>query len=516
VSRYEEDAGFGAPESSAVDGVAAPTELDRARFLRDGVINNSGHLVSLAISVLLVPIMMNALGLEAYGLWLAAMAISGTLAGFDFGLGWGVIREVGAVRSDADRTAAAGFVQDAGVVYMAIGIVGGAVVAVLGYAIRGWLQLSPANAETSGRVFLLVGLLFFLEQTLATPIRVLTGLRRFDVINLLAIAGALLRAGGVVGLIALGSDLVTIVAWHCLTSAVMMAAANAFVGTLAPVYRFKVRKPNWKGLEAHIPFAAGSAAMALLGNLIWQAPQLFIGVFRGSAMIAPYHVGQRFPLIGLGIIARMTAVLFPAMSEYDRARDGVAMREMLRSGTRSTVVLALPLFATMFIVAPALLEAWIGDVRPDTLVVFRVTAAAVFADAVCCCAYQVLWAGADVRSLIRILGTMLALMATIGYVLLNSIGIAGPAYALLVALWFGSGAFLYLGSKACEISAIDLVSFTLKGLLWPVVACLLAAFAITECMPYGGWWNVILPVAGAAAAYAGTLIVTVGWKGILV
>ena len=83
-------------ESAFTDRAGALDANERVRLMRDGLVNNSGAVVSVVVGIVLVPIMLHGLGTESYSLWIAALAVLGMPAGLDFGLGATVIREVAA------------------------------------------------------------------------------------------------------------------------------------------------------------------------------------------------------------------------------------------------------------------------------------------------------------------------------------------------------------------------------------------------------------------------------------
>jgi O-antigen/teichoic acid export membrane protein len=124
---------------------------ERVRLMRDSVINNSAPFVAAVIGLFLVPIMLKGLGLELYGLWLAAMADSGMLAGLDFGLNWSLVRDVAAAENDESQDETARFVMAAGNADGLLGVAGGVLIGTLGYPLSSGLHFSaePALAGTS-------------------------------------------------------------------------------------------------------------------------------------------------------------------------------------------------------------------------------------------------------------------------------------------------------------------------------------------------------------------------------
>jgi O-antigen/teichoic acid export membrane protein len=83
-----------------------------ARLVRHGLANAIGRLAIGAIGIVLVPIMLDGIGAEAYGLWIAALALGEIAASIDLGLGWAITREVA---RDPTGAASSRFVSTAGV-----------------------------------------------------------------------------------------------------------------------------------------------------------------------------------------------------------------------------------------------------------------------------------------------------------------------------------------------------------------------------------------------------------------
>jgi O-antigen/teichoic acid export membrane protein len=486
------------PDDSSFDAA------QRGRILRDGVINNTGPLATLVIGLALVPILLKGLGLELYGLWLAAMALCAALAGLDFGLGWAIVRVVAAAQDAGDRSRAADFVAHAGGAITLLGAITGTAIAVVGCALSDRLGVAHEVAADAPAVFVLAGLGFACDQMLNVSLKTLHGLRRFDLINLATIASSVLRAAGFVALLHKGGALVAIAAWSAVVSMLSAILASIIVAHLEPLYRLRHQFPRWDTLRPHVPFGLGSVAIGIVGNLIWQGPQLLIGIVRGSAWIAAYYVGQRFPLAALGIATRAAGVLFPVISGLE-GRGNPALRRILEMGTRWLFMFALPLFIPLWIVAPVLLHAWLGEARPDTVAVFRITVVAVFADVVCGCAYQVLWARGAMRGLLVVLAGMLLVSLAGGYALLGIFGLQGLAWAFLAALAGGSVAFLLLACRESDIDPRQLISSGTRGLFIPSLGCAIAALCVQRYSPAGEWVGAGLAGLSAVVAYAGLL-----------
>ena len=481
-------------------------ELDlseRVRLMRDGLINNSAFLVSGLVGILLVPIMLQGLGASSYGFWIAALAVARMAGVLDLGLGWSVVRETAATGRSRTGEETALFVTSVGNVYVVLGIVGAMLIGIIGLPLSRSLDHSSAVGKIAPIVFGLAGLVFFAEHLLFFASAVLGGLRRFDLDNRIWITVALLRAAGIIALLGVGATLMAVAAWYFLATAVTAFAALRVVGRLQPRFRLLAGGFNWSPLYAHLRFGLMSMLANAASGLLWETMPLLIGVVRGPAAIVPYHIGQRFPLAVSGIVWRTAVVLFPAASEHERAMDMGRTRVVLEVGTRWIIVLALPVCLVLWILAPNLLQAWLGlgQAPPETVLVLRLTAAAVLADALGTAALHVLWGGGAARTVLLIQGAATVAGLALTLALLSRTGVVGAVWGVFLAASLASSAFLYLAARSCGTTLFDLLRGALKGMLLSTVACAATAVGITYLASPDRWVGVVGTALVSTVAY---------------
>jgi O-antigen/teichoic acid export membrane protein len=492
------------PSMSAGNGNALDVDA-RVRLMRDGVINNAGLVASGVVSLILVPFLLKGLGAEAYGLWIAALVLAGLMGMLDVGLGTSVIREVAATLSTDIREETTRFVAATGNAYLVIGLVGALLITILGVPLSAGMHLSARTRQLAFAAFFLAGLTFAADQLGGFATSILRGLRRFDASNLIAIAGVLLRAAGVIVLLSIGAGLVAVAAWYAVAAGVTAVVGLAVVSRLGPRFRFRLGYFSWASLRAHIPFGIASQIASGLINVVWSAAPLLIGVVLGSSWVVPYYIGQKFPLAVSGLTWRAGEVLFPAASEHERAKNLPGTREVLEVGTRWIVVLALPICTVLFIVAPTLLRAWVGEAQPDTVLVLRLTTAAVLANALGEGALYWLWGRGAMKAVLRVVGGMAILSVGLTLGLLPRLGIVGAAWVLLGTFVFGWFALLGAAAQERGVRVFHLVRAVAQGLLLPFLACAVPTLAIALFASEGGWPAVAGSSLLAGSAYAAAL-----------
>jgi FkbM family methyltransferase len=466
---------------------------ERVRIIRDGIINYSGLLFSGLIGLVLVPILLHGLGSEQYGLWIAAMAVTGLAGSFDLGMGptitQAIASETGAPQPEVSR-----YVTSAGASFLALGVVGGLIIALLGLPLSGALSLSPAARQLAPAVFVLAGVLFLAKELLAFTRAVLVGLRRFDAANFLAAAWVFLAALGTVALLALGRGLLAVAAWQSGSALAGALASLLVVVWLQPRFSLRPSGFEWQALRQRLPFSLTSQLTDAAIRVVWEAPALLIGLFRGSIAIVPYHIGQKFPVAVSQVSWCAAEALYPAASPEEAGAEQPRRRAILELGVRWVVVLVLPLAVVLWIVAPSLLQAWIGSVPPETTSVLRLSAAAVLVDALGVGAFYVLWGSGAVGSVFLVFSAVAATQVGLGIWLLLRMGVAGMAWAMLAAMALGSVALLYLAARSCRTPLGGMVRRIFAGLFLPVLVCVGVALGL-NALPYPNLWARVVSVS---------------------
>jgi O-antigen/teichoic acid export membrane protein/2-polyprenyl-3-methyl-5-hydroxy-6-metoxy-1,4-benzoquinol methylase len=473
---------------------------ERVRLMFDGVFNSSSILVSGLIGFFLVPIMLRGLGVESYGIWIAALSLVGIIGLFDFGLGLTVIREVAASLNQASRSETAKFVKAARNAFFLVGVFGAVLIATLGLPLSHGLRLSAASQRMAPAVFVLAGVALLADRLLASTTSVLSGLRRFDLRNSLAIFAALGRAIGLIVLLKLGTSLLGLMIWQVAATGASVWAGQAMIGRLAPEFRTSLGWLDWKLVRAHLPFGLANQIATFAEVILWQMVPVIVGLVLGSGWIAVFYIAQKFPTSIAPFIWATASALFPAVSQHQNEQGIAHTREILEVGTRWTMVLALPLSLALLITAPELLQAWVGEVRPGPVLVLRLITVAVFMEGMGAASYQMLWGRGEIRNLVIVSSCLAVSSLGLSLILLHRMGISGAGWGLLVPMLLASVAYIMIASRICQVSVGHLVHMTFDGLFLPVIAFLVIGGVIIHWSA-PGWIGVIASSVGGGCGY---------------
>ena len=467
---------------------------ERQRLMRDAVVNNLSAPVSAVVGILLVPFMLKALGLDDYGLWLVAASMSGIIGAVDFGLHWSVTRVVAAdpAGSEGDN---ADFVRSAANVYLLVGVAGCLVLGGAGLLSADRLGLPPVAHVTATRVFWLVGATLCADRLDASGNAVLAGLRRFDLLNIIASISSVAWGVGALAVLMCGGGVVYVAACQLAVTVVRCAATLWLAASLSPRFRFRPFFLRWGALRQHASFAASSLLTDVLGNITWNSAPALIGFVSGSAAAAvPFYIGQKFPVAVSAMSCRAAEVLYPAASET--GQDLVKSREILRVGSRWLLVLALPFAVMLFVAAPSVLRAWVGNPPPGSVVILRVMTATVLAEAVLLAPVLLLWGRGVIRPvLFAYVGQGVGVVA-LTLALVYRFGVTGAAWGMLVPICVSAAVLFIVASRVCSIDAWILAAGTWRGLLLPALACGISTWSTIYFLGDGRLWVITALVAG--------------------
>ena len=175
-------------------------------------------------------------------------------------------------------------------------------------------------------------------------------------------------------------------------------------------------------------------------------------------------------------------------------------REILEVGTRWIVVLALPLCMGLWVVAPKLLQAWVGTVPEGTTLILRLITLAVFMEGFSAASIQVLWGRSAIRTLVIIPCLLMVISLGLTLLLLPRIGIVGAAWGLVVPMFVASLVYMQIDARTCGIHLWHLIRTAFAGLFVPVLAFLAICLSLNS-LTGPGWPGVIATTVAGGLGY---------------
>lgn len=321
---------------------------------RHTVYNLSGAILPLGISLLTVPLYLQIIGLERYGVLALAWLLAGYLNFFDFGIGRATARRM-AILHDAGAEARNRLFWTSAAMTLGLAVIAGAVFLPIAQAFLARMVIpAPLRPELADALWLLV---------FAVPVGVaqsqlngvMEGRRAFGALNMISVAGNLLTALlPLATAYAFGPRLPLLVAATLAARAAVLLAQLLTCARLVPL-----TAPAWERREevrGLLAFGGWATITAIAGPLLVYFDRFAIGAWLGAAAVGFYVIGYNLVAQLQVLPASFTRAIFPRLAELapdeSLGRSADALRAMIAAVTPLTIIAVA--------LAQPFLQLWLG------------------------------------------------------------------------------------------------------------------------------------------------------------
>ncbi|HKV31589.1 MAG TPA: oligosaccharide flippase family protein [Candidatus Dormibacteraeota bacterium] len=340
------------------------TTLARGRplpLLGNVAFNVGARGVLILLTIISTPVVLHRLGTAAFGVYILAITIGGLLALLDFGLTPALITLLSRAWHQERLDESRRLVGTALTLYLAIGLTGGVLFALLvPWAVRDLLHV-PVALQASARTALWLSTAgFAFNMWLAVFNAVPYALQRYDLVAIRIVGLSLLTTLALIVYALLGG---------VLEGFVLINVAGALVGllifylvsrALLPGVHFTPRfdRDSFRRLAR---FAGFKFAGTVGGIFTFRFDQFAVGAILGVGAAGLYAIpstaGQRL----LALLGELASPFFPRASTL--RGDDARLRTLFFDGSRLLALAATPMLLLLFVLAEPTLRFWIGGAQ---------------------------------------------------------------------------------------------------------------------------------------------------------
>ena len=334
-----------------------------ARAVRTTVVGFANRIAGIAVSILSVPLLLNYLGVEFYGVWLTITAAATWLTLVQLGVAPSLLNRLAPLDHDSvseRRT----LISSAWWTELLLAGTGLVVLVVL-YNLASWHQLfnlppgeSARHAQTVTAV-VLVGLGVSLPTTI--PVAALRASQEGYTASIAEMGGALLRLAAIVAAVQVDAGVVAL--------AVGYTAAGVIPGLALTAYVFVRRFPQTRPSVAHFDLRTcwslvrtgiGFSFLAIAGLAIWYTDVIVITQVLGPRSVPPYGIAFATlqALVGMQMVVLDAA--WPGYAESAARRDVAWIRITHRRVVILLVASSLAYAACMALLGQSIIRVWAG------------------------------------------------------------------------------------------------------------------------------------------------------------
>lgn len=328
--------------------------------LRNNIIANyAGRAYSIGASYLFIPVYVQILGPEAYGL-IAFYTILLTVAALaDVGLSATFSRE--AARQAEKRNLIHLLSAAERVLLIAVGLCSISVVVTADWLAAHWLNPERLEVTAAAGALRLMALMLVPHLLTTLYSAGLLGLQRQVLANLLQALFVTLRSGLVILPILLWPDLTVFFGWQLGATILSMLLARAVLVRAMGFRSFAVARFDLSALRPHVDYAGGMLAITIIAAINTQLDKLLISRFFPLADFGYYSLASMLAQLPIAIGTPIAIALFPkltsdiAKGRIDHTADNYERFGRLIVFVSSLAALGLALFSREILVL------WLGE-----------------------------------------------------------------------------------------------------------------------------------------------------------
>lgn len=237
------------------------------------------------------------------------------------------------------------------------------------YNVGSWFAINTDLVPAAETLVLVVGFCFALAMPLQLCTATLSGLQRYDVINLAMIFALLLRTIMLVVLLSHGYGLLTMGLAFGLSEITVRILHFYYAKKLLPQMSLSLAHIDFGLLRQMLAYGINTFLYAMGAVLIYHASNIVIGIFIGVAEISQFATATAGVLLLSQLLHAFTAAIKPAVSDLDARDDSAAVKELAFLTQKYSLLLIIPAGCFFVAMGREFLQIWVGEIFQDPAVI---------------------------------------------------------------------------------------------------------------------------------------------------
>lgn len=328
--------------------------------LRNIFSNWFGYAVTIGLGFFLAPYIVGRLGTSKYGVWTLVVSLTGYFGMLDLGIRSSVGRFVARHLARNDDQSVNRTISSAFAILGAGGMLALIVSIILNLSF-GVFKVEPSLESAARSALLISGLTIGLALPMGVFGAVLISLERFDVMTAVNVAGALTRAALTLLVLKLGYGLVAL-------AIITLAVGTCEYGAMAICAKrlYRPLRLSWKTIDSAscrelFGFGIYRFFWIVANQMIFFTDSTVIGIFLSAGAITYFAIPGSLINYGRNIVSLATDALYPVATRLDSKNDLSGLRELQISGTRLSLLIALPLCLGYVFLGKQFITLWMGE-----------------------------------------------------------------------------------------------------------------------------------------------------------
>ena len=319
-----------------------------------------GLVANIALSFVIAPVTVNALGSVYYGIWTLLMQFTGYLWLADFGVRESVVKYVAQYHASEQKDELVRTVRTALSLYTLVAFV--AMLGVIGITVALPYAFNiPSETVRSARIAaFLTGSTIAQSFVFNVFVGIVMALQLSYRLAPVGLIFAFVRTGLIYALLTNGHGIVTL----AVVQAVMSLAFSLFVYRLCrsalPYLSVRLIVPRREDVAKLYNYGKYVLMSNVGEKIIFSADSLVIAAFQPVSALTFYAIGGSLVEFLRSFIATMGALVNPVASTLEARKDMTKLADVVVAGSKASVIIGLPVCIGFVVLGERFISLWMG------------------------------------------------------------------------------------------------------------------------------------------------------------
>jgi len=340
------------------------------RLIYNTIFNVVTLISNAVIGFFLIPFFLGQLGVLRYGVWALIGSIFGYRGLLSMGLNSAINRYIPVYLVKNNDDGIQRVISTSFFFFSAVAIALVLISLVIYYNVGSWFAaIEPELVPTASVLVLVVGFCFAFAMPLQLSSAVLSGLQRYDIINLVTLVTLVVRTILLVVLLLRGYGLVMMGLVFGISEIVVRVLQFIFARKLLPKVSVSFASIDLRLLREMLAYGINTFLYAMGAIIIYKASEVIIGMFIGTAEISQFAIAAAGVLLLSLLLQAFTAAIKPAVSDLDARDDESRVRQISFLTQKYSLLLIIPSGCFLVAMGREFLWVWVGDKFQDPAVI---------------------------------------------------------------------------------------------------------------------------------------------------
>jgi len=339
------------------------------KLAQNALFNGATIVINSVIYFFLIRFFLGQLGEKRYGVWLLVASIFQYRDLMGMGLNSAVNRYIPVYLAKGNEKGIQQVINTTFFFFLTLAIIMVLLTLVVYFNVGSWFIIEPELVNVASKLVLVVGLCGACAMSLSLSSAVLSGLQRYDIINIGVLVPVVVRTVLLVVLLRGGCGLITMGLIFGLSEIVMRLLQLTFARKLFPRVSISLASVDLRLLKEMLAYGINTFLYATGAVIISKASDVIIGIFIGTAGVSQFAITTAAILLLSQFLQAFTQAIKPAVSDLDARDEHSQVREISLLMQKYSLLLIIPAGCFLVVMGREFLWVWVGQKFQDPAVI---------------------------------------------------------------------------------------------------------------------------------------------------